>query len=315
MQRQPAINKILVAGMETIEQIEGWNLRELAILPPVAGLTGQHQVPDAVEVHAWHLLLGNQRDKVIYIGQQRMPGLQTYRRIAVEAVPLLIAVQAVAAAGERDAIAVELGEEGFTSSVVMYVQQLRRQIHLPGLLNQPPAGVGFMHQVVELLGLGQAVELIRQTDALVLPTFVDEELLLQRPAVDIVEGIQHYREAIANRHSVQLILVNLTEVVLQAGGNQLAGFFVVEDLPGGIFQVLADVPAERHGQIVELNQGVAAIDIIQGMGQGELVGGKVVAKEDHAAPVILQRGIDLIEAHACILISVDGVTPGGNRIK
>lgn len=287
MQRQPAVNKILVAGMETIQQIESGNLRELAILAPVAGLAGQDQVPDAVEVHPRHLPLGHQRDKVIHIGQQRMPGLQAYRRVAVEAVPLLIAVQAVAAAGERDAVAVELGEESFTSRIVMDVQQLRRQIHLPGLLHQPPAGVGFMHQVVELLGLRQAVELIRQANALVLPAFVDEELLLQRPAVDVVESIQHHRESVANRHSMQLILVYLTQVVLQAGGNQLAGFLVVEDLPGGIFQVLADMPAEGHGQVIELQQGVAAIDFVQGMGQGELVGGEVVAEEDHAAPVVL----------------------------
>ena len=46
----------------------------------------------------------------------------------------------------------------------MDIQQLRRQVHLPGFFDQPPAGVGFMRKIRELRGFREAIKVIGQAD-------------------------------------------------------------------------------------------------------------------------------------------------------
>jgi len=46
----------------------------------------------------------------------------------------------------------------------MDIQQLRRQVHLPGFFDQSPAGVGFLRKIRELRGFCEAIKVIGQAD-------------------------------------------------------------------------------------------------------------------------------------------------------
>jgi hypothetical protein len=49
-QRKMAVNKVFITVMQTLKQFGGWYPGKLPLMPTIAGLAGQYQVPDAVQI-------------------------------------------------------------------------------------------------------------------------------------------------------------------------------------------------------------------------------------------------------------------------
>lgn len=95
---------------------------ELAFLAAITALTRQHQIPDAVEVR--HPVTRRPRNKVIDIGEIRMSALKADRPIAVEAAAFLVAVQAVATAGDIDASLALARKQNLLLTVILHCHQI-----------------------------------------------------------------------------------------------------------------------------------------------------------------------------------------------
>ncbi len=179
----------------------------------------------------------------------------------------------------------------------MDIQQLRRQVHLPGFFDQPPAGVGFMRKIRELRSFREVIKVIGQADGFVGARFVDEKRFRDRPAADIVKRLQHDVKPVPDRRLDKLPLRYLLLVKLLAGKDELTRTLYVEDLLRRFSEMRADMRAERQRQVFELHEAVFALYLIQRLRQRELVRGEVVSKKDHAAPVVFRRGIFLEKIH------------------
>lgn len=101
MQRQTAVNKVFVTGVQPREQRKRRDAGGFAVFAAVTAATGEHQIPDAIQVNARQLC--RERQEVVDIGKRRVMLLKADGRVAVKTVAFLVAVQAVATARQRDA--------------------------------------------------------------------------------------------------------------------------------------------------------------------------------------------------------------------
>lgn len=268
---------------------------KLAPFAAVAAPAGEDQIPDAVDIA--HLMTGAPRDKVVDVGQVLVAAIEANRRVAVEASPFLVAVEAVATAGDGYPTGIAGAEQLLFGRIVLDGDQAAGDVHRPRLLDQPPAGLGFMDQVRVLLALRQPVKAVGQADALMRFALVDKKSRIDFALIDVMKLIQHHAKAELHRGGGEPILVYLPAVKAVAGIKELASGG--GDLLRRLLQMAAQMLAEGQRQVFEQDQVAAvAADVVQGMGQRELVGGDVLAKQNNAAPVVLQRGFDLIETHS-----------------
>lgn len=92
---------------------------------------------------------------------------------------LLVAVQAVATAGDGNSSGIQGAEELLFGGIIFHGDQAAGDVHRPRLFHQTPAGVRFVDQVLVLLALRQRIKVVGQTDTLMCFTLVDKK----RPAI------------------------------------------------------------------------------------------------------------------------------------
>ncbi len=221
--------------------------------------------------------------------------------IAIKAAPLLVTVQAVAAAGDIYAPLALTAEQQLLLVVILHRNQVARHAHLPGLLHQTPARVGLMDQVVKLLALRQAIKVIGQANALCGFTLVDKKALRYLGVVHVVKRVDNVIKTAPDGDLRQLRFAQLTLIKLRAGVQKLAA--VSGSLLRRVLQMLTQMAGKRSGQRLKGDQLAGlCMQIVKRVRQGELIGGGVLAEKDYAAPVVLQRRVSLIEAHRVILM-------------
>ena len=162
--------------------------------------------------------------------------------------------------------------------VELYANNVAGNPHRPGLLDQVPARSGFKSQVLVLLAFAQMKEIIRQANAVMGLTLINEKAFLDLAAIHIVKGINHVGKTTPYRSFNQLVMRYLVVIKLHAGVQKLAASR--GDLLRSLFQMFAKMAAERHGEFVE-GDDVAArlINLIQGMCKRELVRCDVLSKK------------------------------------
>ena len=213
-------NKIFVSVAQAAQQFCRRYPHKLALLPAVAALAGENQVPDAVDIR--HLAARRPRDKVVNVGQVLIPAFETDRRIAVKAAAFLVAVQAVATAGDGNPSGIQGAEELLFGGIIFYGDQAAGDVHRPRLLHQTPAGVRFVDQILVLLALRQRIKVVGQTDALMRFTLVDKKAPGDFALVHVMKFIQHHAKAELNRCRDELILGYLLAIEAATGAEKLA---------------------------------------------------------------------------------------------
>lgn len=240
MQRQVAVDHVFIAIVQALQQRQRGNACGLAALASIAALARQHQVPHAVQVGVGGV--EHPGKKMVHVGEVLVAGLQADIAIAVEAAALLVAVQAVPAAGDIDAPRVLAAEQQLILRVILHRDQVAGNAKRPGLFDQPPAGVGFLYQVVKLRGLCQLVEVIGQANALAGSAFVDKKAFVDFCAVNVMESINYVGKAMTHGLFNQLRFINLIVIELYAARQKLAA------TRGDLFRRMVQVRAEMAGK-------------------------------------------------------------------
>lgn len=128
---------------------------------------------------------------MVNIGQFGIARLQADGFEAVEAASFLVAVQTVATAGDIHPTRVHMAEQQLIIFVELNANKVAGNAHRPGLFDKVPARSGFKSQVLVLLAFAQMKEIIRQADAVMGFTLINEKAFFDLAAIHIVEGINH----------------------------------------------------------------------------------------------------------------------------
>ena len=264
-QRVVAGDEVLVPGVEAQEVVRRGDAGELAILAAVALGAREHEVPHAVPVELGHLLGQGVREEVVDVaggglalaredeaagGCLFVAACDADGRVAVEAVPLLVAVERAARGGDGLSAGARLGDELLAGLVVGDAQQACRYALLPGGFHQVPAGLGLLQDAGGLGRAGEPERIVGENEPLgPAAEVLLEELDGHRGAVDVVEGVEHVVEAVSHGGVDELAFGHRALVEAGAGLEELVG--AVGGLARGGLGVAADVLGVGQGEVFQ----------------------------------------------------------------
>ena len=264
-QRVVAGDEVLVPGVEAQEVVCRGDAGELALLAAVALGAREHEVPHAVPAELGHLLGQGVREEVVDVaggglalaredeaagGCPFVAACDADGRVAVEAVPLLVAVERAARGGDGLSAGARLGDELLAGLVVGDAQQACRYALLPGGFHQVPAGLGLLQDAGGLGRAGEPERIVGEDEALgPAAEVLLEELDGHRGAVDVVEGVEHVVEAVSHGGVDELAFGHRALVEAGAGLEELVG--AVGGLARGGLGVAADVLGVGQGEVFQ----------------------------------------------------------------
>lgn len=151
-QRMVTGDQEFVATMEPLDVAQVRRAIRL-LKPAVAAGAGEDQVPDAIDRRAAEVLADGPREHVIHLAPAHLPTMDLDRCEAVEAVPLLVAVQGASGAG--DVRPAPRDDKGLADRLELHGEQMLREVQFPGRLDQPPSLLDLLLKIVPMAALEQ----------------------------------------------------------------------------------------------------------------------------------------------------------------
>lgn len=198
-----------------------------------------------------------------------VPGLN--RAAAVEAPALLVAVQGIPRAGDRPAAdSPALDDQQLSVGLVCDGQDVPGRVQVPRGLDQPPPGLDLDRQVPVLEVRADLAQLVREPDALGgLAPFIEVEPDGHLGVVHDVERVDNVAESEPGGLVGELGLGQLAPVEGPARFQEPAlgrRALLVRQR-----EVLADVPGERDGQVIERDLiAILAGEFVAGPGPSQV---------------------------------------------